>query len=317
MPYCNCRPSNRPRHATTETHRNMNETIRLRRSVLYMPGSNTRALEKSRTLPADVLIFDLEDAVAPDAKSQARNNAVKAVTNGGYAHREIAIRVNGLDTPWGADDLAAVAACGVDAVLLPKIDSAEDVSKAAQILEQAGAPANLRLWVMIETPLAVLEAHAIATSHRQLDAMVMGTADLAKAMRIDPGLDRAGLIAPLGHCILAARACGLDILDGIYADFRDTGGLEQVCRQGKALGFDGKTLIHPGQIDTANSVFGISAKDLDQAYRIIEAWEAAAAKGEGIAVLNGQMIEQLHADAARRYVTLANIARKYSATRPD
>ncbi len=285
----------------------MNETIRLRRSVLYMPGSNLRALEKARILPADVLIFDLEDAVLPDAKPQARINVINAVANEDYGFSELVIRVNALVSPWAADDLAAVAGSRANAVLLPKIDSANDVGKAVAALEQSGAPEQLALWVMIETPRAVLEVDKIAASHPRLDAMVMGTADLAKAMHITPDLDRLGLIAPLSRCVLAARACNLDILDGIYADFRDEAGLQYACQQGKVLGFDGKTLIHPNQIDTANSTYGVSREELAEAAAIISVWETAAATGNGIAVRNGQMIEQLHADDARRCIELAGI----------
>jgi len=294
----------------------MNHTPRLRRSALYTPGSNPRALEKTRRLPADVLIFDLEDSVTPGAKTNARDNVIAAAARAVCGFQERVIRVNGLDTPWGRDDLAAVAGCGIDAVLLPKVDTPADVSQAVAVLEQSGAPATLRVWIMAETPRAVLKADAIAASHPRLEVMVMGTADLAKALRIAPDRDRIGLIPALSRCVLAARACGLDILDGIDAGLDDRAGLERVCRQGKALGFDGKTLIHPRQIDTANSVFGISGEELDRARRILAAWEAAAAANEGIAVLEGHMIEQLHADAARRCIELAALIRRRS-TFPD
>ncbi len=294
-------------HSPQRKIHGMNETIRLRRSALYMPGSNLRAIKKARTLPADVLIFDLEDAVLPDAKPQARINVVNAVTNEDFGFSELVIRVNGLDSPWAADDLAAVASSRASAVLIPKIESADDVTKAITSLEQSGAPEQLALWVMIETPRAVLAVDEIATSHPRLDAMVMGTADLAKAMHITPDLDRLGLIAPLSRCVLAARGNDLDILDGIYANFGDADGLRYACQQGNVLGFDGKTLIHPDQIESANLTYGVSREELDEAAGIIAAWETAAANGNGIAVRNGQMIEQLHADDARRCIELAGI----------
>lgn len=276
---------------------------RARRSALYMPGANARALEKARTLAADVIIMDLEDAVAPEAKELARRQVMEAVTAGGYGHREIVVRVNGLDTPWGAADLAAVAASRPDAVLLPKIGSAAALRAAIARLDAAGAGA-LPVWTMMETPEAVLEAATLAAFAPRLAVMVMGTADLAKALRLPPDPTRSGLLASLSHCVLAARMRGLDILDGIFTDLRDESGLRAACGQGKALGFDGKTLIHPGQIAAANEIFGVSADEAATAAGIIAAWERAAAAGRGIAVLDGRMVERLHADEARRVLAL-------------
>jgi citrate lyase subunit beta/citryl-CoA lyase len=289
----------------------MNKNIRPRRSVLYMPGSNTRALDKARNLPADALIMDLEDAVAADAKPAARDNVIAAVRTGGYGHREIAIRVNGLDTPWGADDIAAVAGCAADAVVFPKISSANQLTDAVQLLNSHGAPDSMKVWVMAETAPGILNIAEIAAFGPPLEVIVMGTSDLAKELRLPPDSGRNGLIYTLSHCLLAARARGLDILDGIHGDLSDTGGFNKACQHGRSLGFDGKTLIHPGQIDAANEVFGISEAQMKQAAEIITAWDAAAAKGRGIAVVNGRMIEKLHADDARRVLALgASIQRQ-------
>ena len=279
--------------------------IRPRRSVLYMPGSNARALAKARELPADALIFDLEDAVPPEAKPAAREQAVAAANAGGYAHREVVIRVNGLDTPWGAVDIVAAARSAADAVLFPKIESAAELRAAIGLLDAHGGE-RLPVWVMIEMPKAVLAIDEIASLAPRLAVVVMGTADLARALRLPLGADRIGLLASLGRCVLTARARGLDILDGVYTDLRDTAGLRASCQQGRSLGFDGKTLIHPEQIGIANEIFGVSAGEAAEATRIVAAWESAAAAGRGIAVLDGRMVERLHAEEARR--TLARNA---------
>jgi len=293
----------------------MIETPVLRRSALYMPGSNARALEKARSLPADVLIFDLEDSVAPDAKVPARDRAIGAVASG-YGNRECVIRINGLDTPWGTADIAAVARSGADAVLVPKIDTVEDLERIEAMLAAYQAPPQLDLWAMIETPRAVQVIDAIAGAGRRLRVLVMGTADLATALRIEPDPQRSGLVASLSRCVVAARAAGIDILDGIDAVLDDDAGFQQSCIQGKTLGFDGKTLIHPRQIDTANTVFGVSPDELEQARTVAAAWDAAAVRGEGIAVVDGRMIEQLHANAARRTIDRAAAIRRAAAS-PD
>lgn len=282
----------------------MNDPLRPRRSVLYMPGSNTRALAKARELPCDAVIMDLEDAVAPDAKKTARDNVVDAVRTGGYGAREIVVRINGIYTEWGEGDLAAAAVSGADAILCPKIDTAAQINKVADMMTINGAPDTQKIWVMAETPRAIIDIDAIAGAEPRLAVIVMGTSDLAKALRLPADPERTGLLPSLGQCILAARSAGLDILDGVHGDLADPAGFQRVCDQGKALGFDGKTLIHPGQIETANTVFGVSSEDAAQAAEICAAWEAAAANGQSIAVLNDRMIEELHASAARRLLAL-------------
>jgi citrate lyase subunit beta/citryl-CoA lyase len=278
-------------------------TPRPRRSALYIPGSNARALEKARTLDTDVVIMDLEDAVAPEAKIAARQAVVAAVAAGGYGGREVVIRINGLDTPWGADDLTAVAGSAADAVLLPKVEDGRQLRESIHRLDKTGGD-QLPVWVMAELPQAVLAIDAIASLAPRVAVIVMGTADLARALRLPPDPQRLGLLTALSQCVLAARARGVDILDGIFAEFRDPTGFRDACRQGKALGFDGKTLIHPDQIAAANEIFGVSAGEAAEARRIVSAWEAAAASGRGIAVLDGRMIERLHADDARRVLAL-------------
>ena len=282
----------------------MNNNPRPRRSVLYMPGSNSNALAKAQGLPADGLIFDLEDSVLPDAKAEARRQVVTALSIGGYGRRETVIRVNRLSTPWGQDDLKAVAQSGADACLLPKIDTPDQVREAVQLLDAAGAPASLSVWIMAETPRGILDLDAIATATPRLDVIVVGTADLAKALKTDFGGDRQGLLASLSACVLAGRAHGLDILDGIHVELDDAVGFTAACEQGRRLGFDGKTLIHPRQIAAANQVFGISDSELGRAEAILAAWDAAEQSGQGVTVVHGRLVEQLHVDEARRVVAL-------------
>ena len=282
----------------------MNKAPRPRRSVLYIPGSNASALSKARDLPADALILDLEDSVSPNTKAEARRQVVAAISNGGYGQREIAIRVNRLSTPWGQDDLDAVAQTGADACLLPKIESPDQVHEALRQLDAAGAPPSLSVWIMAETPRGILDLDAIAGATSRLDVIIVGTADLAKALRTDFGGDRQGLLASLSACVLAGRAHGLDILDGVHLQLDDAAGFKAACEQGRKLGFDGKTLIHPRQIATANQVFGISDSKLGGAEAILAAWEAAEQSGQGVTVMHGQLVEQLHVDEARRVVAL-------------
>jgi citrate lyase subunit beta/citryl-CoA lyase len=289
----------------------MSTTIRPRRSVLYMPGSNARALEKARTLPADALILDLEDAVAPEAKEAARSKVAASVRAGGYGHREVVVRINGADTPWFQEDIAAIAACGADAVLLPKVESAVTIEEAIRRLGQGGAPADLPLWIMAETPRGVLHLEQIISTHPRLAVIVMGTSDLAKEMRVSPAGDRAGLMHALGHCILAARAQGLDIIDGVHLALDDSEGFAAACRQGRELGFDGKTLIHPRQIETANDCFGVSAEAAANAREIVTAWQQARAAGDGITVVQGQLVEQLHVDEAERLLAIHQSTHEY------
>jgi citrate lyase subunit beta/citryl-CoA lyase len=287
------------------------DSIRPRRSVLYMPGSNKRALDKARTLPADALIMDLEDAVAPEAKNAARENVIAAIQAGGYGDRELVIRINALHTPWGKKDLVAAATAAVDAVLVPKIDDAAELNKVVDLLAINGAPKQLKVWAMAETPLAMININSIARADARLMVLVMGTSDLAKSLRIPTDSDQNGLRTALSSCVLAARAYGIDILDGVYTDLADIAGFRRSCDRAKILGFDGKTLIHPSQIEVANTVFGVSEEQLAHASEVIAAWDAAAAQGRGIAILDGQMIEKLHADEARRALALnATITRK-------
>lgn len=281
--------------------------IRPRRSALYMPGANARALDKARSLPADVLILDLEDAVAPDAKEQARAQVMAAVHEGGYGSRELVIRVNGLDTSWGHADLVAAATSGADAVLICKVDSAEGVRQADRVLRAAGAPDSLRLWVMMETPRAMLAAGDIAGACARIECLVMGTSDLTKDLNALPTRDRLPMVTSLGLCMLAARAYGLTALDGVHVDLGDEEGLAASCRQGRELGFDGKTLIHPKQLDAANAAFAPSVDEVARARRIIAAHAEAVAAGKGITLVDGKLIEALHVETARRVVALAEV----------
>ncbi|MCW8836776.1 MAG: CoA ester lyase [Rhodospirillales bacterium] len=288
----------------------MPTTARPRRSVLYMPGSNPRALEKGRTLGADALILDLEDAVAPDAKEVARAQVCEAVGAGGYGHREIFIRINGLNTPWGHDDIVAVATSGADAVLLPKIESADMVRQAATILQAAGAPDSLAIWCMMETPRGMLHAEEIADSTPRMGGFVMGTSDLAKDLYCAHTRDRLPMITSLGLCMLAARAAGIAILDGVYLDLDDSEGFEYACRQGVELGFDGKTLIHPKQLDAANTAFAPSEAEVAWSRKIIAAHAEAEKAGKGVLLVEGKLIENLHVESAKRLVAMAEAIAK-------
>jgi citrate lyase subunit beta/citryl-CoA lyase len=283
----------------------MAATLRPRRSVLFMPGANARALEKARDLPADGLIFDLEDAIAPDAKVSARDAVAAAVGQGGYGKRELVLRVNGLDTEWGGEDLRAAAAMRLDAVLLPKVESAARVRDSVALLDRAGAPASLAIWCMIETPQGVLAAAEIAAAHPRVGALVMGTSDLTKDLRAATMPDRLPLLTSLQLVLLAARAHGLAALDGVHLDLTDEAGFAAVCAQGRALGFDGKTLIHPKQIAPANVAFAPNVDEIAEATKIIAAHEAALAAGKGIVVVDGRLIENLHVEAAHRTLALA------------
>lgn len=285
-------------------------TVRPRRSVLYMPGANVRALEKAKSLPADALILDLEDAVAPDAKAQARTQVTDAVKAGGYGPREIIIRINGLDSPWGADDLKAAVAAGPDAVLIPKAASSDDIARASSAMRQAGAGESMQLWAMIETPIAILKAHEIAgAAHHagsRLAVLVLGLNDLIKETGAVLDAERTSALYWLSAALTAARAHGLTILDGVYNNFRDMEGYTKECRQGRQLGFDGKTLIHPDQIALANEVFSPLTAEVEFARKIIAAFDQPENKGKGVINLEGRMVELLHADIARRTVAIAD-----------
>jgi citrate lyase subunit beta/citryl-CoA lyase len=283
----------------------MTQPVRPRRSVLFMPGSNARALKKARSLPADAVVFDLEDAVAPDAKEQARAQAVAAVRAGGYGRREVIVRVNGMATPWGRADLAGVATSGADAVLLPKVESPDAVGDALGGLAAHAAPAGLALWCMLETPRGILNAAAIATASPAVAALVMGTSDLTKDLHARHTRDRLPLVTSLELCVLAARAAGVAALDGVHLDLDDDAGFEAACRQAADLGFDGKTLIHPKTIASANAIFAPAPADVDWARRVIAAHAEAMAQGRGLVLLDGRLIENLHVEEAHRVVALA------------
>ena len=284
----------------------MPNSVRPRRSILYMPGSNSRALEKGRVLAADGLILDLEDSVAPDAKELARDQISRAISMGGYGRRELIVRVNEIKTPWGLDDLKAVATMGVDAILLPKVESAESIQQTEKIIATAGAPDDLNIWCMMETPLGMLHAEEIAHASPKVEALVMGTSDLAKDLHCSHRPDRLAFLTSLGLCMLAARANSIAILDGVHLDLDDNKGFEASCQQGRDWGFDGKTLIHPKTIDVANKVFSPSIKDVDWSKKIISAHAEAVARGEGIVVVDGKLIENLHVTNAERLVILAD-----------
>jgi citrate lyase subunit beta/citryl-CoA lyase len=283
--------------------------FRPRRSVLYMPGSNARALEKAKSIAADGLILDLEDAVAPEAKAAARDQVCAAVKAGGYGQRELIIRINGLATPWGQTDLEAAAAAGPDAVLLPKPDTGADIVRATEALARAGAPAKTKLWAMIETPLAILNLADIASASRglggRLACFVLGTNDLVKETRADLSVNRRPALYWLSAAITAARAYGLDALDGVYNNFKDAEGYRRECVHGRRLGFDGKTLIHPNQVETANKVFSPPAAEVAFARKIIAAFARPESVGKGVITVEGRMVELLHAEMARRTVAIA------------
>jgi citrate lyase subunit beta/citryl-CoA lyase len=280
-------------------------TVRPRRSVLYMPGSNARALEKAKTLAADALILDLEDSVAPDAKDAARALVAQNIAAGGYGHRELIIRVNALDTPWGHADLVDAATMGADGVLLPKVSDVELVRRSVDILDGAGGSPDLPIWCMMETARGMFRADQIA-DHPRVDCLVMGTSDLAKELHAAHTSLRLPMITSLGLCLLAARAAGISILDGVHLDLQDEEGFRDSCIQGAELGFDGKTLIHPKQLDPANEAFAPSPEDVDRAHKMIAAFEEARAAGKGVVVVDGKLVENLHVAEAKRLVALAD-----------
>jgi citrate lyase subunit beta / citryl-CoA lyase len=281
------------------------DDLRPRRSVLYMPGANERALEKAQTIPADALILDLEDAVAPNAKDEARDRVCAAASSGAYGAREVAIRANGIGTPWHDADLKAIAAAGPAAVLVPKVNSAAEVHQIERSLEAGGAPERTRIWAMLETPVAMLHAEEICRASERLTVLVMGTNDLAKELRATHVPGRQPLLTGLGLCLLAARATGKVILDGVYNDIKDEAGFAAECQQGRELGFDGKTLIHPSQVDPCNEAFAPAADEVEKAGRIIAAFEEAEAEGRGVVTVDGRMIENLHVEEARRVLAIS------------
>jgi citrate lyase subunit beta/citryl-CoA lyase len=295
-------------------------TVRPRRSVLYMPGSNARALEKARELPADGLILDLEDAVAPEAKAQAREAIVKALKNGGFGEREVMVRINGLDTRWWVDDIEAVAAAKPDAVLVPKVSSPQQLQDLAARLVDMGTDPHVRVWAMMETPLAVLNVGDIAASaldsETRLAGFVMGTNDLAKdtRARLIPG--REPMLPWLMTCVAAARAYGIDILDGVYNDLGNAEGFAAECRQARDLGFDGKTLIHPRQIDPCNEAFSPTPQEVEVARKMIAAFDLPENENKGVIQIDGRMVERLHAEMARQTVAIADAIAKRRSSEP-
>jgi citrate lyase subunit beta/citryl-CoA lyase len=276
----------------------MSDAFRPRRSVLYMPASNERALEKAKSIPCDGLILDLEDAVAPDAKPAARDAACAAAASGEYGAREVTIRVNGADTEWHRDDLAAACAAGPDAIVVPKVDSADAVRVLVEAMAAFDAPEHTRLWAMVETPTAMLHAEEIASASERLTVLVMGTNDLAKELNAEHVPGRHPLLTGLGLALLAARATGTAILDGVYNDVKDLDGFLAECRQGREMGFDGKTLVHPGQVDGANAAFAPSEQAVEDARGILQAWDDG--RGSGVVTYRGRMVENLHVESARR-----------------
>jgi citrate lyase subunit beta / citryl-CoA lyase len=277
------------------------------RSVLYMPSSNERALEKAKTIACDGLILDLEDAVAPDAKPAAREAACAAAASGEYGRRTLTIRVNGIGTEWHDADLRAAAQAGPDAVVVPKVDSADEVTQLVDALERYGAPDHTTLWAMVETPVAILDALAIARASRRLSALVMGTNDLVKELYAEHVPGRAPILPSLHTALLAARAAGLAILDGVYNDVTNIDGFLAECRQGREMGFDGKTLIHPGQVEGANAAFAPDAQAVDDARGLIRAWEDG--QGQGVVTYRGRMVENLHVESARRTLAIDDAIR--------
>ncbi len=280
--------------------------LRPRRSVLFMPGSNPRALAKARSLAADGLIFDLEDAVAPDVKCAARDSVARSLAAGGYGRRELFVRVNALTTEWGHADLVAAAAMPIDAVLLPKVESADAVRQAEAVLVEAGAPEGLLTWCMIETPRGVLRAEEIASASARVGGLILGTADLTKDLRAQHTRERLPLLTAFGLCLLAARTFGLAILDGVHLDLADDEGFLDACRQGRELGFDGKTVIHPKTIAAANAAFGPSPEEVAWSRRVIAAHGEAVAAGKGVVLVDGRLVENLHVQSAHQVVALAD-----------
>jgi len=278
--------------------------LRPRRSVLYMPAANERALEKAKALSADALIFDLEDAVAPDAKAEARERACSMFAAGGYGNREITIRANGIGTMWHDDDLAAIAAAGPDGVVVPKVNSAADVHAIESALERHGAPDRTRIWAMLETPVAMLHAEEICAASERLNVLVMGTNDLAKELHAQRVPGRDPLLGGLYLALLAARATDKVILDGVFNDIKDDEGFASECRQGRQMGFDGKTLVHPSQVEPCNRAFSPEPEEVALAERIIAAFEEAERDGRGVVTVDGRMIENLHVDEARRVLAI-------------
>lgn len=275
-----------------------------RRSALFMPAHNERAITKARTLDCDVVILDLEDAVAPDTKQRARNTAKAAVLDGGFDPREIAVRVNGIGTEWHADDITTFADSPLDALVVPKAESPADITRLGELMDALGYSPDVELWLMAETPTGVFNARELCQAHERVGALLMGTSDLSQCLRVPATIEREGLVYALSHCILAAREANIDVLDGVCLDLANPEIYQVQCEQGRELGFDGKTLIHPSQITIANAVFAPSDHDIERANNIITAWNEALARGDGLCVLDGKLVENLHANEASRTIAL-------------
>jgi len=276
-----------------------------RRSALFMPAHNERAIAKSRTLDCDVVILDLEDAVAPDSKVSARTTAQTALDEGGFNPREIAVRVNGIGSEWHMDDVSAFANLPLDALVLPKAEDPEEIHRLGEQMDALGYHPDVALWLMAETPTGVLNARALCRAHTRVEVLIMGTSDLAKCLRIPATIEREGLIHALSQCVLAAREAHIDVLDGVCLDLENTELYRVQCEQGRTLGFDGKTLIHPSQIDLANRIFAPSEDEISHAQTVTNAWTDAIAQGEGLCVLHGKLVENLHAEEATRILALS------------
>lgn len=275
-----------------------------RRSALFMPAHNERAITKARTLDCDVVILDLEDAVAPDTKQRARNTAKAAVLDGGFDPREIAVRVNGIGTEWHTDDMTTFADSPLDALVVPKAESPADITRLGERMDALGYSPDVELWLMAETPTGVFNARELCQAHERVGALLMGTSDLSQCLRVPATIEREGLVYALSHCVLAAREANIDVLDGVCLDLANPEIYQVQCEQGRELGFDGKTLIHPSQITIANAVFAPSDHDIERANNIITAWNEALARGDGLCVLDGKLVENLHANEASRTIAL-------------
>ena len=290
----------------------MPRNVRPRRSVLYMPGSNARALEKAKDIPADGLIFDLVDAVPPDAKDEARAQVCAAIRGGGYGNRELIVRVNGLTSPWGREDIVAASNSGAHGLLLPKVQGAGYIRQVLSLMDVADAPETTTIWCMMETPLAMLHAERIAAASPRIGALVMGTSDLTKDLQAHHTRDRLPVVTSLGICMLAAPAFDIAILDAVHLHLHHAEAFETICHQGHDMGFDGKTLIHPKQVEPANRIFGPSEEEIKGARRIIEAHAEASRAGKGVIVVDGKLVENLHVQEARRTLALAEAIGKFA-----
>ena len=294
----------------------MTSVLRPRRSALYVPGNNVRALEKANRLPADVVIFDLEDAVGDDAKGASRTRVCETVDAGAYQSREVVVRINGLGTEWHDDDVAAVAGSRADGVLVPKVESAEEVRTLVANLEAAGATAELKLWVMVETPVAFLHAEEIAAASDRLAVLVVGTNDLVNDLHAINRQGRAPIMTALSLAVLGARAAGKTILDGVFNDIRDDAGFRAEAEQGREMGYDGKTVIHPSQIGPANAVFGPAPDEVAYARTVVSAYESARAAGESVITVDGKMVESLHVRDAHRILDMAALITELAESSP-